>query len=130
MQVPRAARRWTRRASMRRTSAAIGELVERLALDPAERRVVQARVARYSRECGCAFGGACMVAALAAAGILLALEPDFTFASVAACIGGVLAAGIVGKALGLLGASLRLAALQASLERRYRRNGAAGVDLH
>src|SRR5581483_7659258 len=50
------------------------------ALDPAERRVVQARVARYSRECGCAFGGACMVAALAAAGILLALEPDFTFA--------------------------------------------------
>ena len=109
---------------MARTSAAIGELVKKLDLEPSERVDVQGRVARYNRDCGCAVGGVFMVAALLAVIAYLAylaVDASFAIAVVGAGIAFVFLCSLLGKAVGLAVASLRLELLRRSLSRRSRR---------
>jgi len=111
----------SRRKFMARTSSAIGELVAQLALEPAERADVQARMTRYNRECGCAMGGAFMVAALLAVLLYIAVTAAFAIGVIGAGIAFVLISSLLGKVLGLTVASVRLELLRRSLSRRVRR---------
>ncbi|MFY9928691.1 MAG: hypothetical protein WAK82_11865 [Streptosporangiaceae bacterium] len=111
----------SRRRFMARTSAAIGGLVTQLALEPAERADVQTRMARYNRDCGCAMGGAFMVAALLTSAIYIVVTARFAIGVIGAGIGFVVVCSMLGKALGLVVASVRLGLLRRSLARRARR---------
>jgi hypothetical protein len=116
----------SRRRYMRRTSVAIDELAAQLALEPAERRDVLARMARYNRECGCALGGAAMVAALLAALAYLLATETFGVGVAFAAVAFVFGCSLLGKAVGLLVATARLALLRRSLSRRRPRGEEAG----
>jgi len=111
----------SRRRFMARTSATIGELVTQLALEPAERADVQTRMARYNRDCGCAMGGAFTVAALLTAAVYIVVTARFAIGVIGAGIGFVVVCSLLGKALGLVVASVRLGLLRRSLARRARR---------
>jgi hypothetical protein len=111
----------SRRQFMARTSATIGELVTQLALEPAERADVQTRVARYNRDCGCAMGGAFMVAALLTSAVYIVVTARFAIGVIGAGIGFVVVCSLLGKAFGLVMASVRLGLLRHSLARRARR---------
>jgi hypothetical protein len=111
----------SRRWFMARTSAAIGELADQLALAPSERADVQTRRARYHRDCGCAMGGAFMVAALLASAVYIGVTARFAVGVIGAGIGFVLVCSMLGKAFGLAVASVRLGLLRRSLARRARR---------
>jgi len=99
----------------------IDQLVGQLALESSERSDVKARMARYNRECGCSLGGLFMVAALLAAPVYIVVTADFSIGAAGAAIGFVLVSSLLGKALGLAVASVRLEMLQRSLSRRVRR---------
>jgi hypothetical protein len=120
----------SRRRFMSRTSTAIDELVGRLALEPAEQRDVRARMARYNRECGCALGGASMVVALLAAVAYLIATETFGVGVAFAAVAFVFACSLLGKAVGLLVASLRLELLRRSLCRRLRAEGERHVYVY
>ena len=111
----------SRRQFMARTSATIGELVTQLALEPAERADVQTRVGRYNRDCGCAMGGAFMVAALLTSAVYIVVTARFAIGVIGAGIGFVVVCSLLGKAFGLVMASVRLGLLRRSLARRARR---------
>ena len=111
----------SRRRFMTRTSMEIDQLVGQLALESSERSDVKARMARYNRECGCSLGGLFMVAALLAAPVYIVVTADFSIGAAGAAIGFVLVSSLLGKALGLAVASVRLEMLQRSLSRRVRR---------
>jgi len=111
---------------MARTSVAIDALVRELGLEPAERVEVQARMARHNRDCGCALGGATMTASVVAAVAYLAVTATFGIEALAAAAGVVFASALLGKALGLVAASVRLELLRRSLSRRARRLQEAG----
>jgi hypothetical protein len=111
----------SRRRSMARTSVAIDQLVGQLALESSERSDVQARMARYNRECGCSLGGLFMVAALLAAFAYIVVSADFSIGAAGAGIAFVIVSSLLGKALGLAVASVRLEMLRRSLSRRVRR---------
>jgi hypothetical protein len=111
----------SRRRFMARTSAAIGELADQLALEPSARADVQKRRARYHRDCGCAMGGAFMVAALLASVVYIVVTARFAIGVIGAGIGFVIVCSLLGKAFGLLVASVRLGLLRRSLARRARR---------
>jgi hypothetical protein len=106
---------------MARTSAAVGELVKDLALEPAARSDVQARVTRYNRDCGCALGGVFTIASLLMVIAYMAVTVSFTFAVVGAGVAFVIFFSMLGKAAGLAIASVRLELLRRSLSRRARR---------
>ena len=121
----------SRRRFMARTSAAIGELVIQLALEPSERSDVQARMARYNRDCGCAMGGAFMVGALLVAVVSIAVTARFAIGVVGAAIGFVLVSSVLGKAFGLVVAAARLGLLRRSLSERARHiRGESHVYMH
>jgi hypothetical protein len=111
----------SRRRFMARTSATIGELANRLALEPSERAGVQTRMTRYNRDCGCAMGGAFMVAALLTSAVCIVVTARFAIGVIGAGIGFVVVCSMLGKALGLVVASIRLGLLRRSLVRRARR---------
>ena len=77
----------SRRRFMARTSATIGELVTQLALEPSERADVQARMARYNRDCGCAMGAVFMVAALLTSAVYIVVTARFAIGVIGAGIG-------------------------------------------
>jgi hypothetical protein len=87
----------SRRRFMARTSAAIDELVNQLALTDPEQAGVRTRMARYNRDCGCAMG------------------------TIGAAIGLVIACALLGKVTGLIVASARLGLLRLSLSGHARR---------
>lgn len=121
----------SRRRFMAQTSAAIEGLVRELALDPSERASVQTRMARYNRECGCSLGGVSMVAALLTVLVYIAVTADFSIGVVGSGIAFVVASSLLGKALGLVVASVRLELLLHSLSRRTRRpRGKSDVYVH
>jgi hypothetical protein len=111
----------SRRRLMARTSATIGELADQLVLDRSERAEVQRRRARYHRDCGCAMGGAFMVAALLTSAVYIVVTARFAIGVIGAGIGFVIVCSLLGKAFGLLVASVRLGLLRRSLARRARR---------
>jgi hypothetical protein len=111
----------SRRRFMARTSATIDELVTQLALKPSERADVQTRMARYNRDCGCAMGGAFMVAALLTSAVYIVVTARFAIGVIGAGIGFVVVCSLLGKAFGLVVASVRLGLLRRSLARRARR---------
>jgi hypothetical protein len=111
----------SRRRLMARTSATIGELADQLVLDRSERAEVQRRRARYHRDCGCAMGGAFMVAALLTSAVYIVVTARFAIGVIGAGIGFVIVCSLLGKAFGLVLASLRLELLRRSLARRARR---------
>lgn len=116
---------------MARKSVAIGQLVGQLALESSERSDVQARMARYNRECGCSLGGLFMVAALITAIAYIVVTADFSIAAAGAGIAFVVVSLLLGKALGLVVASVRLEMLRRSLSRRVRRRtGGSHVYVH
>jgi hypothetical protein len=121
----------SRRRFMARTSAAIDQLVGQLALESSERSDVQARTARYNRECGCSLGGLFMVAALLAAVAFIVVTADFSIGVAGAGIAFVIVTSLLGKVLGLVVASVRLGMLRRSLLRRVRRvRGEGHVYVH
>ena len=121
----------SRRRFMERTSAGIDGLVRELALEPSERASVQARMARYNRECGCSLGGVSMVAAFLTVFVYIAVTADLSIGVVGAGIAFVVASSLLGKALGLIVASVRLELLLHSLSRRARRpRGKSDVYVH
>jgi hypothetical protein len=121
----------SRRRFMARTSVAIDRLAGQLALESSERSGVQARMARYNRECGCCMGGLFMVAALLAAVAYIVVTAGFSIGAAGAGIAFVIASSLVGKALGLAAASVRLEMLRRSLSRRVRRlSGEDHVYVH
>lgn len=105
---------------MVRTSMAIDELVMQLALEPAARSDVRGRMARYNRDCGCAFGGAFMIASLVLVVIYIAVTGSVSFSAIGAGVGFVIVSSMLGKAAGLALASVRLGLLRGSLVRRAR----------
>jgi hypothetical protein len=111
----------SRRRFMARTSAAIDTLVRQLALESSERVDVRARMARYNRDCGCALGGAMMAAALLTVIAYIALTTTFSLGVVGTGIALIVVCSMLGKALGLVVASVRLEMLRRSLSRRARR---------
>jgi hypothetical protein len=111
----------SRRRFMTRTSTEIDQLVGQLALESSERLDVKARMARYNRECGCSLGGLFMVAALLAAPAYIVVTADFSIGAAGAAIAFVFVSSLLGKALGLAVASVRLEMLRRSLSRRVRR---------
>jgi hypothetical protein len=121
----------SRRTFMARTSAAIGELVTQLALEPAERSDVHTRMARHNRDCGCAMGGMFLVAALIMAVVYIAVTARFAIGVIGAGIAFVMVSSLLGKAIGLVVASVRLGLLRRSLSRRVRRMwGESHVYVH
>ena len=111
----------SRRRFMARTSSAIDELVTQLTLEPSERADVQTRMDRYNRECGCALGGVFTVAALLTVLVYIAVTAAFAIGVIGVGVAFVLVSSLLGKALGLVVASLRLELLRRSLSRRARR---------
>lgn len=111
----------SRRRFMARTSAAVDQLAGQLALESSERSDLQARMARYNRECGCSLGGLFMVAALLAAIAYIVVTADFSISAAGAGIALVIVSSLLGKSLGLAVASVRLELLRRSLSRRVRR---------
>jgi len=103
-------------------SAAIDVLVVQLELESAERRELQTRVGRLSRECGCAFGGVALAAALVGTVVYVGVSGDRGPRTLALGAGSVVAAALVGKVAGLALASLRLELLRRRLARRLRRH--------
>ena len=121
----------SRRRFMAQTSAAIDQLAGQLALESSERSDVQARMARYNRECGCSLGGLFMIAALLTAIVYIAVTADISIAVAGAGIAFVVVSSLLGKALGLVVASVRLEMLRRSLSRRVRRKaGGSHVYVH
>ena len=78
-------------------------------------------MARYNRECGCSLGGVFMVVAFLAAISYIVVTADFSIGAAGTGIAVVLVASLLGKALGLAVASVRLEMLRRSLSRRVRR---------
>ena len=111
----------SRRRFMARTSVAIDRLATELGLEPSERVEMQARMTRLNRDCGCALGGATMAAALLAAVAFMVATTSFDVATIAAAVAVVFVSSLLGKAVGLAAASLRLELLRRSLARRSRR---------
>jgi Mg/Co/Ni transporter MgtE len=111
----------SRRRFMTRTSAAIDTLVRRLALESSERVDVRARMARYNRDCGCALGGVTMVAALLMVIAYIAMTATLSLGVLGVGIAFIVVCSMLGKALGLVVASVRLELLRRSLSRRARR---------
>jgi hypothetical protein len=110
----------SRRRFMARTSAAIGDLVTQLALEPSERADVQTRMTRYNRDCGCAMGGVFMVTTLLTTTVYIAVTARFAIGIIGVGIGFVMVSSLLGKAFGLVVASIRLGLLRRSLSRRAR----------
>lgn len=111
----------SRRRFMARTSAAIDDLVNQLALAELEQAGVRTRMARYNRDCGCAMGGIFMVAALLASAAYIVVTARFAIGAIGAAIGLVLAGALLGKVTGLIVASARLGLLRLSLSGHARR---------
>jgi hypothetical protein len=116
---------------MAHTTAAIDRLVAELALDATERASVYARAAKYNRECGCALGGVTTLAAFFSVSLHAFVSNDIGLRMLGAGVGIVFTAALVGKSVGLLTASAKLAILRRSLARRaVRETGMGHVNLH
>jgi hypothetical protein len=121
----------SRRQFMARTSAAIDALVTELALTPSEQAGVKTRMARYNRDCGCAMGGVFLTAALLTCVAYIAVTADFAIGAIGAGIGFVMVSSLLGKAVGLVVASVRLGLLRRWLSRSARRTrGESHVYVH
>ena len=82
---------------------------------------MQTRRARYHRDCGCAMGGAFMVAALLASAVYIAVTARFAIGVIGAGIGFVIVCSMLGKAFGLVVASVRLGLRRRPRTTRHRR---------
>lgn len=120
----------SRRRFMAQTSVVIDQLVGQLALESSERSDLRARMARYSRECGCSLGGLFMLAALLVAFVYIVVTADFSIGAAGAGIAFVVISSLLGKAFELVVASVRLEMLRCSLSRRVRRPGGSHVYVH
>lgn len=115
---------FSRRRYMRRTVLAVDSLLAPRA--DAEGRVLRARARAYARDCGCAMGGAFMLAGLLVSAAWLATSGiGVARALLAGAL--ILGATALGKATGLLIATVRLALLRRSIPRRP---GGRHVDVH
>ncbi len=93
-------------------------LVDRLPIDPIEAARLRDKAVGLANECGCELSGFALVAALVLSGIYLAASGNVGVAPVAALFVGTLAAGMLGKAIGIAVARLRLRLLGRSLQRQ------------
>lgn len=115
--------RLSRRRFMAAATATVDALLAQLPADDPARARVQAQTAKYNRECGCALSSFSLTATLLLVAGYFAVTGDLSVRSAAAGVALVLAAAAVGKAVGLLVASLRLALLRRSLSKRLRVHG-------
>jgi hypothetical protein len=115
------------------TRSAIAPLVDHLLAhvprDDPERAELVSRARKYSRDCGCAMGGAFLGVAVLLTIAYLTATLDVSVRSLVAGAVCVFAATVVGKLIGLLLAWVRLVVLYRSLSRR-RRAAADHVYVH
>jgi hypothetical protein len=117
---------WTRSG----IAALVDDLLAHVPRDDPERAELVARARKYSRDCGCAIGGAFLGAALLLALAYLAATQDVSVRSLVGGPLGVFVATVVGKLIGLLLAWVRLVVLYRSLARGLRRAAADHVYVH
>jgi hypothetical protein len=121
----------TRRRFMAGTRLAIDRMIAQLPPDDPERDRLEAHAARLGRACGCGLSATALTVALFSAGAYVAVRGGLTFRTIGLSLLLVLAAAVLGKATGLLVASLRLELLRWSLERTAQpRRGVGHVDVH
>jgi hypothetical protein len=109
--------------SRTRTALRVRALLARLPAADPEKRVLEARVRAYSRECGCAWAGAFLAASMVVAALYGVAGGNLTVRTAAASALFVLLATLLGKGTGLLHAWVRLILLQRKLSRRLNRGG-------
>jgi hypothetical protein len=121
----------TRRRLVAGTRHAIDGLIAQLPPDDPERARVEAHAAKLGRACGCGLSATALTVALFSAAAYVAVRGGLTFRTIGLSLVFVLAAAVLGKATGLLVASLRLELLRWSLERTGQaRKGMGHVDVH
>jgi hypothetical protein len=92
--------------------------IARMPGDDGEKSRLRERARRYHHACGCTLAGAFLTLAILASLIGLALADPFRWSLIPVCLAGSVAAGLLGKAVGIGWAKARLALLNRSLVRR------------
>jgi hypothetical protein len=92
--------------------------IERLSGDDGEKARLRDRARRYRNACGCALSGLFLIVSIAACGAGLVLADPFRWSLVAIGIAFVFCASLLGKAVGIGWARVRLLLLHRSLTRR------------
>jgi hypothetical protein len=101
----------------RRTAVAVQQLLAQLPAGSPKRTALQARAMRYADECGCKLGAIFLTVALVTVPPALVLREGVGIEKAALAVVAVLAAALLGKAVGVAAAWVRLSLLRRSLAR-------------
>ncbi|MGH6941806.1 hypothetical protein [Hypericibacter sp.] len=103
---------------MSRTLDDVYAVIARMPGDDGEKSRLRETARRYHRACGCALSGVFLIVAILACVACLILAEPFRLSLIALGLAGIFGAGLLGKAIGIGWARVRLALMHRSLVRR------------
>ena len=115
---------------MRRASLEVDDLLALVPADDPDKPTFQARVSAYRRDCGCEMGAAFTIGTLLLAIGYVALTRNLNVRTAIAGIIFVLGGSLLGKGIGLLLASAKLALVRRSIRRRIDVMRSDNVHVH
>jgi multidrug efflux pump subunit AcrB len=105
--------------SKSRTVTSVDALIARIPADDPAYAQARDRARSFAQDCGCSMGATFMAVAMAVAIVRWIIVPSFEPAGALYALGSVVTAAVVGKAVGLALARVRLSLLQRSLAREW-----------